>query len=156
MFWVSSKNGDMFGVTDTSDNVEEFFKEKELIKICLDDMLDIDGVDILSDKVCVVDKIKNTLMFFIKGDLEEAFSTMTMSGTWFTLSLKSEKLGSYSKLLNVRRTGANRYDYFWVEAGKICSNVEVKDILHIIKGMEENDGYIVTVAMADNIISEVV
>jgi hypothetical protein len=30
-------------------------------------MLDIDGVDILSDKVCVVDKIKNTLMFTLDG-----------------------------------------------------------------------------------------
>ena len=30
MFYVSSKNGDKYGVTDTNDNIEEFYTSEQL------------------------------------------------------------------------------------------------------------------------------
>lgn len=34
MFYVSSKKGDLYGVTDTKDEVEEFYSKEQLFKYC--------------------------------------------------------------------------------------------------------------------------
>lgn len=44
MFYVSSKNGDKLGVTDTKDNVEEFYTKEELADFFFNHRIRISGV----------------------------------------------------------------------------------------------------------------
>ena len=47
MFYVSSRNDKgLFGVTDTKDNIEEFYTKDDLLQIVSTSMFCIDGVDI--------------------------------------------------------------------------------------------------------------
>ena len=43
MFYISSKNGDMLGVTDTNDGVEEIYSKDELSKFVIKNRIKING-----------------------------------------------------------------------------------------------------------------
>ena len=64
MFYISSKNGDMLGVTDTCDNKEEIYTKDELSKICRENRIRINGFTYTGSSFKV--EVKNPALIFIE------------------------------------------------------------------------------------------
>ena len=65
MFYISSKNGDKLGVTDTRDNKEEFYTKDELSKICRENRIRINGFTYTGSSFKV--EVKNLALIFIES-----------------------------------------------------------------------------------------
>ena len=70
MLYVSSRSKeDLFGVTDTDDNTEEFFTKADLLGLVSKYNFEIDGVD-SENKICVVKKKTDTVRLFKQGKVQ--------------------------------------------------------------------------------------
>ena len=65
MFYISSKNGDMLGVTDTNDGVEEIYSKDELSKFVIKNRIKINGFTYTGSSFNV--EIKNPTLIFIEN-----------------------------------------------------------------------------------------
>lgn len=65
MFYISSKNGDMLGVTDTKDGVEEIYSKDELSKIVIKNRIRINGFTYTGSRFNV--EVKNPDLIFIEN-----------------------------------------------------------------------------------------
>ena len=65
MFYISSKNGDMLGVTDTKDGVEEIYSKDELSKIVSKNRIRINGFTYTGSRFNV--EVKNPDLIFIEN-----------------------------------------------------------------------------------------
>ena len=65
MFYISSKNGDMLGVTDSKDGVEEIYSKDELSKIVIKNRIRINGFTYTGSRFNV--EVKNPDLIFIEN-----------------------------------------------------------------------------------------
>lgn len=65
MFYISSKNDDKLGVTDTRDNKEEIYTKDELSKICRENRIRINGFTYTGSSFKV--EVKNPALIFIES-----------------------------------------------------------------------------------------
>ena len=143
MFYVSSRNDKgQFGVMDTSDGVEEFFTREKLLQIESQLKLDIDGVDIENNMVCVVKPEKETLRLFQQGKFHLAVSTMTLNNTTFGLSFESKPTGSEMRVvkhqcINISRRGVNHYNYNLGYSKSYRSGITLDGIMTVVEQFSE-------------------
>lgn len=146
MYWVSSidrYNGNItYGVTDTVDGVETHgFSKTELLSIAKDDHIDIDGVDIKDNLVCMVCPMSVTERQFKQGNVHLAISKMSMNGCWFGIRFRSKPRGSEivmrsNKSINIMRTGVNRFCFDFGTPKSYQSDVTLDGIMSVLEGME--------------------
>lgn len=138
MFYVSSKNDKgQFGVTDTTDGVEDFFQKEKLLEIESELKLDIDGVDIKNNAVCIVKPEKETLRLFQQGKVHLAISTMTLNNTTFGLHFESKPTGGEMHIIsrqciNISRRGVNYYSYDLGYSKSYRSGLTLDDIMAVV------------------------
>lgn len=65
MFYISSKNGDNLGVTDTADNVEEFYTKAQLANFFRNNNIRINGFTYTGSSFKV--EVKNPALIFIEN-----------------------------------------------------------------------------------------
>lgn len=139
MFYVSSKNDKgQFGVTDTSDGVEEFFQKEKLLEIESKLNLGIDGVDIKNNTVCIVKPEKETLRLFQQGKVHLAISTMTLNNTTFGLSFESKPTSGEMRFvkhqcINISRRGVNYYSYDMGYSKSYRSGLTLDNIMTVVE-----------------------
>lgn len=139
MFYVSSKSDKgLFGVTDTSDGVEDFFSKENLLQIKSSLKLEIDGVDVENAKVCIVKPEKETLRLFQQGKVHLAISTMTLNNTTFGLSFESKPTSGEMRFvkhqcINISRRGVNYYSYDLGYSKSYRSGLTLDDIMIVIE-----------------------
>lgn len=139
MFYVSSKNDKgLFGVTDTTDGVEDFFTREKLLEIESELKLDIDGVDIKDNMVCIVKPEKETLRLFQQGKVHLAISTMTLNNTTFGLSFESKPTSGEMRFvkhqcINISRRGVNYYSYDLGYSKSYRSGLTLDDIMTVVE-----------------------
>lgn len=136
MFYVSSISTEgstkLFGVTDTDDNIEEFYSKDSLLKIAND--IDIDGVDVLDKMICMVRPVKDTIRLFNQGKYHLAISSMSTSNERFELSFKSKPTrGEMSFVSNqvfgISRQGVNRFSCDLGYSKSYRSHLTLDDVL---------------------------
>ena len=136
MFYISSIKDNNFGVTDTEDGVEEFYTRTQILQFSKS--LDIDGVDTSSNIICVVKPVNETVRLFKQGKGHLAISTMTINNSSFGLRFKSKPTGGElrfvnHKVLNVSRSGANRFNYDLGYSRSYRSDLTFDDILMVFE-----------------------
>ena len=139
MFYVSSKNNGLFGVIDTDDNVEEFYTKEKLLQIVSNLNLEIDGVDIEDDAVCIVKPIKETVRLFRQGKVHLAISTMSIENNRVGIRLRSKSTSGEmsfvdNKCINISRRGINDYSFDLGYSKSYRSGLTLDDILIVVEG----------------------
>lgn len=138
MYWVSSKKDDLYGVTDTRDNVENFFTAKELFEIIAEDKVEIDGVDTEDMKICLVKLADDTVRLFKQGKVHLAVCTMTLSGRWFGLKFRSKPTGGEmsmvrNRIVNICRNGVNSYSIDMGTSKTYVGCISLDDVLMFLE-----------------------
>lgn len=136
MFYISSIKDNNFGVTDTEDGVEEFYTRTQILQFSKS--LDIDGVDISSNLICIVKPVKETIRLFKQGKVHLAISTMTINNNSFGLRFKSKPTGGEMnfvkhQVLNVSRSGVNSFSYDLGYSKSYRSGLTLDDILTVFE-----------------------
>lgn len=136
MFYISSIKDNNFGVTDTEDGVEEFYTRTQILQFSKS--LDIDGVDISSNLICIVKPVKETIRLFKQGKVHLAISTMTINNDSFGLRFKSKPTGGEMnfvkhQVLNVSRSGVNSFSYDLGYSKSYRSGLTLDDILTVFE-----------------------
>lgn len=138
MFYVSSKKDELFGVVDTSDNSEEFYNKDSLLSIVRYNNIEIDGVDIDENYVCIVKPESETVRLFRQGKVHLALSTMTIQNTTFSISFKSKPTKGEmrfvsNRVLNVSRSGVNSFSFDLGYSKSYRSEVTLDDIMIVFE-----------------------
>lgn len=132
MYYISSKVGEAYGVTDTSDSTEEFYSKAQLLKIARG--IDIDGVDLADNLVCVIKPVKETVRLFRQGQYHLALSSMTLENITFGLSFASNR-GNCGivkhRVLNISRSGVNSFSCDLGYSKSYRSGLTLDDILSV-------------------------
>lgn len=143
MYWVSSKKDNLYGVTDTSDNVETYFTARELIEIAVEDSVEIDGVSVDEGKVCIVRLKNDTIRLFKQGKVHLAISTMSLQTD--TIGLRFERrvnrCGStfiLKEVLNIARSGVNSYSFDKGNSKSYRGGLTLDDIMTVVEGYLSN------------------
>lgn len=140
MFYISSKNGEQYGVTDTDDNVEDLFTRDELFNLVEKLSIEIDGVDISSHAICIVKPVEETVRLFKQGKIHLAISTMSIENNWVSVKCKSKPTGGELKFvtngcLNISRCGVNDYSFDLGNSKSYKSGLTLDDILVVIESL---------------------
>lgn len=136
MFYVSSKNNDNWGVTDTEDGIEDFFTKPQLLKIAR--KVEIDGVDTFSSSICIVKSIDETVRLFKQGKVHLALSTMSIENKTVAIKFKSKptkgemKFVSH-KCIRVARSSVNEYNFDLDSSKSYRSGLTLDDVLMIFE-----------------------
>lgn len=77
MFYISSKKDNLFGVTDTSDGVEEMYTIEQLLAIS--NQVDIEGIFGIESGISVVAPPQKVVDLFNQGNFANALSLMSSS-----------------------------------------------------------------------------
>lgn len=141
MYWVSSKKDNLYGVTDTMDNVENFFTAKELFEIIAEDKVEIDGADTVDRKICLVKLVDDTIRLFRQGKIHLAVCTMSLSGCWFGLKFRSNPIPGElfmvkNRIVNISRQGVNSYSLDMGTSKTYANNITLDDVLMFLSRFE--------------------
>lgn len=140
MFYVSRINHELdgikYGITDTKDGVEEFYSKAQIFQFSKS--IDIDGVDIADNLICIVKPVKETIRLFKQGKVHLAISTMTINNDSFGLRFKSKPTGGEMnfvnhQVLNVSRSGVNSFSYDLGYSKSYRSGLTLDDILTVFE-----------------------
>lgn len=137
MFYVSSIRKDgMIGVTDTEDSVEEFYAKDFVLDLAK--KVEIDGVDLGDNLVCVVRFKEDTIRLFKQGEVHLGISTMTLKNDRFGLKFKSKpSRGELSfvsnQVLNISREGVNSFSFDLGRSKSYRSGLTLDDILMVLE-----------------------
>lgn len=143
MFYVSRINHELdgikYGITDTKDGVEEFYSKAQIFQFSKS--LDIDGVDISDNKICIVKTIEQTLRLFRSGDVHLALSTMSIKNNTIGIRFRSKPTGGSlrfvnNQVLNVSRSGVNYFSYDTGSSKSYRSGLTLDDILMVFESMK--------------------
>ena len=136
MFYVSSKKENLFGVTDTEDNVTEYYTKSDILKISQD--VEIDGVDLAENMLCMVKMPAETVSLFKQGNIHLALSSMTLNNPYFGLRFQSkptegEMTFVNHQVLNISRTGVNSFSYDLGYSKSYRSGLTLDDIMMLFE-----------------------
>ena len=111
MFYISSKKNDLLGVTDTKDNIEEFYSKEDLAKIFLESHIKINGLTYTGSSFKI--EVKNLALIFIEnlqnGDvfMLDGKPAMRIEET----GMRDFSIFSDGKMLNISRKSLLNGDY---------------------------------------------
>lgn len=109
MFYISSKNGDKLGVTDTKDNVEEFYTKEELADFFFNHRIKIFGftytgskfnIEVKSTSLIKLESLSNGDVFKLGGVLCMRVSETGTRDFDIFLNNEIKKLGRKDLLVN--------------------------------------------------------
>lgn len=140
MFYISSKNGEQYGVTDTDDNVEDLFTRDELFNLVEKQNIEIDGVDTSSHIICIVKPVRETARLFRQGKVHLAVSTMSIENNSVGIRFKSKPTSGEmkfvsNKCINIARRGVNDYSFDLGNSKSYRSGLTLDDILMTIESL---------------------
>lgn len=138
MFYVSSKVKDKYGITDTSDGVEEFYTKKDILNLVNKFNIEISGIDTDSN-ICIVVPPNVTAKLFREGKIHQAISSMTIDNTRFGIVFRS-KPNKYNfvnnAVINISRRGVNSYNLDKGTSSSFMSGLTLDDVLIILDNFE--------------------
>ena len=141
MFYVSSTvvvnvanhHEILWGVTDSEDNIEEFYLSSQLLN--LNGVIDIDGVDYHSGLICVVKPKSHTLTLLKRREFHSALRTMTLKNESFGLAFKrmvNKDAGLVThKILNIARSGVNNFNINLGYSKSYRSGLTIDDVMAV-------------------------
>lgn len=111
MFYISSKKNDLLGVTDTKDNIEEFYSKEDLAKIFLECHIKINGftytgssfkIEVKNLALISIENLQNGDVFMLNGE-----PAMKVEET----SMRNFSIFNRGKMLSISRKSLLNGDY---------------------------------------------
>lgn len=138
MFYVSSVKDGFYGVTDTTDGVEDFHTKEELIHLVKNRNFEIDGVDVLDNAVCPVRPLLDTVRLFKEGKVHLAISTMSLSNDSIGLRFRSKpSKGEISfvsnAVFNISRRGVNCFSCDFGSSSSYRGGLTFDEIMTVLE-----------------------
>ena len=130
MYYISSEISGKFGVTDTSDNVTEFYNVNDIFKIA--ERVKVTGVDLVNKKIdvqpigagSILSELKDGISEWRKlhnpWNCEKVKSALSKVPAGFSIVVKYTSIGTSGKRIQGRSEIVHKLDNTWEEIDKDC------------------------------------